>query len=231
MKAEHIGALMKTPLFRGINREELAAFLVCLGPKIEEYDRSEIIAMEGSPLAGVGCILSGEAVVVKENAAGDRIIMTVVHPGSLFGEMAAWSENPMWPATVIAQEPSAAIFLPVEKIAGQCSKSCHWHMQIVENMLRILAEKALALNKKVEYLAMKSMRGKLAAYFLEQARHSGSTTFTMPMSRNELADFLGVSRPSMSREMGRMRDEGIIDFHMATVKIKEINQLKSAADN
>ncbi len=231
MKAEYIATLMKTPLFNGISREEIASFLVCLNPRIQEYKKNEYISMEGSPFGGIGCVLSGEAAVIKENAAGDRIIMTVVRPGSLFGEMAAWSANPKWPATVMAQEPAVVLFLPADKIAGSCAKTCRWHTAVIENMLRILAEKALALNKKVEYLAMKTMRGKLAAYFLERARMAGNVTFTLPMNRNELADFLGVSRPSMSREMGRMRDEGIIDFHMATVKIKEINKLKEAADN
>lgn len=230
MKAEYITILMRTPLFQGICKEELAAFLVCLNPRIQEYGKGEYVALEGEALAGVGCVLSGEVSIMKENAAGDRIIMAVARPGSLFGEMAAWSSRRLWPASVQALEPTAVMFLPPDKIAGSCAKTCRWHAAIIENMLKILAEKALMLNKKVEYLAMKSMRGKLAAYFLEQARHTGSVTFSMPMNRNELADYLGVSRPSMSREMGRMRDEGIIDFHMATVKIKNLNLLKEMAE-
>jgi DNA-binding transcriptional regulator LsrR (DeoR family) len=46
------------------------------------------------------------------------------------------------------------------------------------------------------------------------------------MNRQQLADFLNVSRPSMSRELSRMRDEGIIDFHLSAVRILDIERLK-----
>jgi CRP-like cAMP-binding protein len=69
------------------------------------------------------------------------------------------------------------------------------------------------------------MREKLCRYLVEQSRASGSTMFTMDMNRNELADFLNVSRPSMSRELGRMRDEGLIDFYRGSVRILSLEQL------
>lgn len=229
MRAEHIAALSKTPLFGGIGREDLVSFLICLNPKIQEYAKNEIIALEGREFGGIGCVLSGEVAVSKENAAGDRIVMSVLRSGSLFGEMAAWSARPLWPATVQAREDSAVMFIPAEKISSPCPKACRFHAGIIQNMLKILSEKALALNRKVEYLAIKSMRGKLCAYFLEQQRQTGRQTFTMPLNRNALADYLGVSRPSMSREMGRMRDEGLIDFHLAAVKIRNMKAVRAAA--
>jgi CRP/FNR family transcriptional regulator, dissimilatory nitrate respiration regulator len=230
LKAETIITLLKTPLFAGIGKEDLANFLLCLNPRVQEFEKGEYIGLEGQALKGIGCVLSGEIAIIKETVAGDRNILTVVKPGSLFGEMAAWSVSPKWPATVQALENASVLFLPPDKIAGSCAKACRWHTVIIENMLRILAQKALMLNKKVEYLAMKTMRGKLSAYILENARSQGSTTFALPLNRNELADYLGVSRPSMSREMGRMRDEGIIDYHLATVKIKDINLLKESVE-
>lgn len=84
----------------------------------------------------------------------------------------------------------------------------------------------MMLNKKVEYLTIKSMRGKISTYLLEQYSREGDVTITMPLNRNQLSDFLNVSRPSMSREMSKMRDEGIIVFHLNEVKIMDIESLK-----
>lgn len=229
MKAEHVAILLKTPLFSGIGKEEMASFLICLNPKVQEYAKGEIIAIEGEPLCGIGCLLSGGTSVLKEGASGERNLLTVLKPGNLFGEMAAWSQDRRWPATVLAVEDASALFIQPEKLTGPCAKSCRWHTAIIGNMLRILSEKALGLNRKLDYMTIKSMRGKLATYFLEQKKRAGSQTFTMPLNRNELADYLGVSRPSMSREMGRMREEGIIDFHLSTVKIRNLAQIKTAA--
>ena len=97
-------------------------------------------------------------------------------------------------------------------------------------MLRIISEKALLLNRKVEYLAIKSLRGKICTYLLEQHQRTGMTTFMLPLKRCELADLLNVSRPSLSREMCKMRDEGIIDFHRSSIRIKNMEALKRSAE-
>jgi Mn-dependent DtxR family transcriptional regulator len=55
----------------------------------------------------------------------------------------------------------------------------------------------------------------------------GAATLMLPMNRNQLADFLNVSRPSMSRELSRMKDEGIIDYHLSSVKIMDLEELRA----
>jgi CRP/FNR family transcriptional regulator, dissimilatory nitrate respiration regulator len=98
------------------------------------------------------------------------------------------------------------------------------------NMLKIIANRALFLNKKIDYLSKKSLRGKIAAFLLEEYQNTNLNTFVLPFNRNELADFLNVSRPGLSREMGRMRDEGLLEFHKESVKLKDINALKRMAE-
>ncbi|MDI3535450.1 MAG: family transcriptional regulator, dissimilatory nitrate respiration regulator [Thermosediminibacterales bacterium] len=153
--------------------------------------------------------------------------MTLLKPGDMFGEMVAFSSQFQWPSTIQAQESCKAFFLGREKIVGECKKMCPWHRMLIQNMLRIISERALILNKKIEYLSIKSLRGKISAYLLEQYKNARNTTFTLPLNRNELAEFLNVSRPSMSREICRMRDEGIIDFHLSTVRIIDVEALKN----
>jgi CRP-like cAMP-binding protein len=68
---------------------------------------------------------------------------------------------------------------------------------------------------------MKGMREKLASYLLEQSEINSNMTFDLPINREALADYLNVSRPSMSRELGRMRDEGVIDFYRSSFIIRD----------
>ncbi|MCE5284723.1 MAG: Crp/Fnr family transcriptional regulator [Pelosinus sp.] len=222
--------LIKTPLFSNIGQTDLTNMLGCLDIKVKEYPKSHYIVSAGEPLSGIGILLSGEAAVIKENAAGSRIIMTILQPGGLFGEMPAFLPEAHWPASVYTQKSSSVLFLPPEKIVSGCQKLCPWHQTLTLNMLKIISEKALQLNKKVEYLSMKSMRGKLCAFFLEQYQKNANTTFTLPLKRNELADFLNVSRPSMSREMARMKEEGLIDFYLSSVRLLNIEKLRTMID-
>ena len=210
-------------LFDGIDVNDLSVMMGCLKPRICEYKKDEYIAIAGDKFESVGILLTGEAAIIKENVEGNRVVMAILQPGDMFGEMVVFSSNSIWPSTVVAQQDCKVFFLSKNKIIGQCERICPWHRTLILNMLKIVSERALKLNKKVEYLTIKSMRGKISIFLLDQYKKTGKTTFILPMNRNDMADFLNVSRPSMSREMSRMKDEGIIDYHLSTIKIKDID--------
>jgi len=222
--------LVKTSLFQDITTDDLNTMLGCLQPKLSEFSKNNYIAVAGDHFESMGILLSGKAALIKENAAGNRMMMAILKPGDIFGEAAVFSSKSVWPVTVVAQETCKTMFLPKQKILGECANLCIWHRMIIENMLKDISNKTLMLNKRMEYLSMKSMRGKLSSFLLEQYKTNGNHTFLLPMKRNELADFLNVSRPSMSREMCRMRDEGVIDFHRSSIQIKDMKSLKDMVE-
>lgn len=221
--------LMESPLFDGISANELDSMVHCLQPKVCTYKKNSYITIGGEPFTGLGILLTGEAAVIKENAAGSRNVMTVLKAGAIFGEMVAFSSKHTWPASVFAQTPCSVIFLPPDKITGNCANTCTSHTQLIKNMLSILSEKALLLNQKVEYLTISSLRGKISTYLLEQCKLADTKVFNLSLSRNDLANFLNVSRTALSREMGRMRDEGLIEFYRASIKIHDLETLKKIA--
>lgn len=222
--------LSKCKLFCSINEDELYAMLLCLKPKISQYKKGENITIEGNLFDGIGVLLSGSASITKENASGSRVILNIVGPTDMFGEIAAFSKTKIWPATVVAQEECMVMFLPPHLIVGDCEKLCKSHKTLINNMLEILSNRALMLNQKVKYLTIKSLRGRVCNLFLDQYNASGSITFMMPMNRNELAEFLNVSRPSLSREMAKMKNEGIIDFYRSSIRILDLDRIKAMAE-
>ncbi|NTV89921.1 MAG: Crp/Fnr family transcriptional regulator [Clostridiales bacterium] len=227
----YMESLMKNELFQGMIPGEVEGMLECLKPSMKRVRRNEYIALAGEGFTGLGIMLSGEAVVSRENASGSRVVMTHLEPGDMFGEMFAFSSQAKWPVNVQALTDSDAMFLSRDKIVGTCGKACEWHQGLILNLMSIISEKALMLNKKLEYVSIRSMRGKLSTYLVEQHKRSGGNSFMLPMKRDELADFLNVSRPSMSRELGRMKDEGVIDFHRSAVRITDLDELKRMADS
>ena len=221
MKIERnvLEALSVSPLFRDIMHEDINAMLHCLNPRLQRYKKGATIANFGDVFFGIGIVVEGEIVIAKESIAGNRTIMTVLKKGEMFGEMVSFSDKKVWPATVTAQSDCEVIFVSPEKVISQCDKMCHYHQKLIDNILRIMSKKALMLNRKVEYLSIRSLRGKLCAYLIEQSRQQEAKVFNLPMNRDELADFFNVARPSISRELSKMKDEGLIDFHKASFKI------------
>ena len=201
---------------------------MCICPKITSYKKKEYVTIAENRFTGIGIVLEGEVIVTKENAAGNRVIMAKLKEGDIFGEMMAFSGYDKWAATVVASTDCTVIFLPPEKIVGNCSNICRGHKLLIQNMLSLISKKALGLNRKVEYLVIKSIRRKISVYLLEQYNKTGRFTFIVPLKRNELAEFLNVSRPSLSREIIKMKEEGIIDFYRSTFKIIDIEGLKAS---
>lgn len=227
MFEKNIEIISKTVLFRGIDKSDIAEMLNCFGSRVLNYKRNDYIVSAGDAFESIGIVLKGEVTVSKENAAGNRVVMTVLKQGDIFGEMVAFSNQMQWPATVQAQDLCEIFFLPRGKIIGECDRMCQRHRMLIQNFLRIISERALMLNKKIEYMTIKSMRGKISTFLLEQYKKTGDANIMLQLNRNELADFLNVSRPSMSREMCKMRDEGIIDFHLTAFRILNIEALKA----
>ena len=82
----------------------------------------------------------------------------------------------------------------------------------------------------MDLLLLKGMREKLVTYLLSEAQHSASLSFTTNLNRNQLADYLNVSRTSMCRELSRMKDEGLIDYYQNSFKILDQKKLYEALD-
>ncbi|MBS7525730.1 Crp/Fnr family transcriptional regulator [Fusibacter paucivorans] len=226
--ANALETLQRTPIFDGITAKEISDMLSCLNPRIYAYEKGETIATSEDDFFGLGIILEGIVLVAKESLAGNRMIMSVLRQGDMFGEMACFSPNPKWPANISSQTEAEVLFISPERVISQCEKLCAGHQRLIRNLLRIMSTKAMLLNRKVDYLTLKTLRGKLCAFLIEEYKRSGSMMFMLQMNRDEIADFLNVTRPSVSRELGKMRDEGLIDYHKATFKILDYDKLRES---
>jgi CRP-like cAMP-binding protein len=98
------------------------------------------------------------------------------------------------------------------------------------NVLNILSDKALAMNRHLKHLSARNIRGKISSYLMEEYRDKGNTIFNIPMKRNELADYLNIPRPSLSREMSMMKKDGLLDYRGAWIEIKDIIALENYSE-
>ncbi len=221
--------LVGAELFSNIGDEDLKSMMLCFSPAIRKYKKGEIAVIAGDPLGGIGVVLDGDAEIARENAAGSRSIIAFISKGDTFGEIAAFAGQETWPSTVTVRKESLIMFIPPERFLGNCPRACGFHKTLIQNMLRILSEKAILLSKKAEYLGIKGMRAKLCTYLLEQRKINNSATFILPVNKNELADYLNVSRPSMSRELSRLRVEGVLDYYLSSVRLLDEDALRKMA--
>ena len=203
---------LRSPLFQSIKTEELHGMLGCFGYHIGAFKKGEIVAFEGEPLRHIGILLSGAVDMVKEDLWGSRTMLARMHRDELFGETFACGCDTQSVVTFLVSEDAQILFLPFDRVMHSCTMACQFHHQLVENMVRIIADKNRDLMRKVDILAKRTIREKLLTYLSIQAQVQGSRYFEIPFGRVERAEYLCVDRSALTRELTKMKADGLIDY-------------------
>lgn len=213
---EFFDILRECPLFDQIGDKSLDEMLGCLGAKKCSYKKGDTVLAEGDKAKYLGIVLKGSVQLVRVDYYGNRSILTSIEPPQLFGEAFAFAGLDSVPVDVIATEDTDILLTDAMHIARPCENACAFHRQMTLNLLQIVARKNLVLHRKIEITSKRSTREKLMTYLLLQAKKAGSSTFTIPYDRQELADYLGVERSGLSAEIGKLRNEKVLECRRST---------------
>ncbi|ETS93934.1 Crp/Fnr family transcriptional regulator [Veillonella sp. AS16] len=228
---QYMPILTQCPLFNNLGETELRSYLNNAKVIVHSYKKNEFVALSGDPMEGIGVILEGSTLLTRENVMGQRVIMANLDESAIFGEALLFSKHPLWPATIKAVKATKIMFIPLETFI-ETLPDCHQcQTKILSNLLQDLSEKAILLTRKVHYLTLKGMREKIFAYFTDLYNRQQSTTIHLPHNREQMAEVLNVSRTALSRELGRLRNEGIIDITGRNVTLKNIDEIEEFGFN
>ena len=208
---KYLKILKECPLFRDIESSNLLKMLTCLDAKVESFDKKYTIFSEGTPARYLGIVLTGSVQVVRIDYYGNRSILTELGSGQVFSEEFSCAGLPTIPVSVIADDPCDVMLIDCSHILHTCSNNCAFHQQLIFNLMKNLAEKAILFHQKVEIAAKRTTREKLMTYLMFQAKKAGSNRFRIPFDRQELADYLEVDRSGLSAEISKLRKEGVLE--------------------
>lgn len=220
-KQDHSGqSLTYCPLFRNMSQTEHDRFLDRNVKEVLTFKKGETIVMQGDPISSVMLLVMGSVrteMITMEGNILDIDIMEAVIP---LAPSFIYGERNIYPFDVIAVEP--CIFLKISKEAWLEEMSNN--KQMLTNFLTMNADLTLYLTSKLQMISLKSLRKKLATFFLEKTT-AESGTFTLKRSRTQLAEFFGVQRQSLARSLKEMEDDGIIKLDGRKVTIIDRNKL------
>ena len=203
-------ALMQVALFQSLDLNELQALMRCMNPTIRQFGRGDYLFHAGDPAGSLTILLEGSVHVLHEDYWGNRTIVARLAAGELFGEAFSYAQVEHIPVSVQAAEPTHAAYFDIQRLGTTCSNACPHHSRIIHNLLHALAEKAVMLTEKNEIISQRTTREKVMAYLSAYAHEQQTEDFTIPFSRQELAEYLAVDRSNLSRELSRMQQEGIL---------------------
>ncbi len=203
---------IQSALFEGISLQDRRALLACMGYRVKTFSKGSFVALEDENINQIGIILSGTVDMVKEDLWGNRTMLLRLKKNEVFGETFACGEEQNSAVTFVASQSAEILFMPFCRVMRSCTMSCEFHHRISGNLVGIMANKNRELMRKVEVVTKRTTREKLLAYLSIQGQLQGTSTFDIPLSRVELAEYLCVDRSAMSRELMKMKQDGLIEY-------------------
>lgn len=210
----YIDFLMAISLFKGLEKEKLAQLL---GQEafIQKFTSGQTIYLQNEKASTMDIILDGRVLVQKIDENGNVLSIVSLEKGDMLGGNLIFSNNNEYPMTLIAKMDTKLLRMKKDVILNLCQMD----KGFLNNLLELLSDKALVLTTKIHSLARKTIREKIMEFLILETNKQGSRTIILPFSKKELADRFGVERPSLQRELKKMKAEGIIDYNSKAITL------------
>lgn len=216
------GILKDCILFKGLNNVEILELLSKAQYTVKLYKRDEVVAVEEEECRALAIVIEGEVHIQKIYASGKTVTLARLGPGKIFGEAIIFSNTRVYPATVVAAVDTRIMYITKEDIIN----FCRFNPVVLENFMRLLSNKILMLNRKIKELSLETLRHKVCNFILEEYNKQKNLTLKLNLSRKAMAEQMGVQRPSLSRELIRLKNEGFINFNKNSLTIKDLEGLE-----
>lgn len=218
--ADNIKELLKCDLFSFINEGEIIDILDKLNVKETKFLKGDVLAMQDEPCNRLVILTSGSVKAEMTDPSGKVVKVEDISAPSPLAILFLFGVNNRFPVQATAREDVTALVIPKNSVLKMLQMNEH----ILENYLNISAIYASKLSKKLHFMSFRTIRQKIALYLLDLMKE-GNTLVEMDRTQNSLAEFFGVSRPSLAREMYNMQEDGLIEVNRKHIHILDKHKL------
>lgn len=206
-------------LFSALSEPDFSRALGLFSARVATYKKGEILRAMGMPFSTFGLVLSGTVQVFSLDMDGEPQMMANVGAGESFGESLAYLKTEESPVNVIAATDASVLWLDIATLCTRTAEGDAFALAISERFSSVLALRALFQNDRIQILSKPKIRDRLVTFLSQCERRFGSRTFIIPFDRASLAVYLGVNRTALSRELAKMKNEGMIDFFRSSFRL------------
>ena len=204
--------LKNHPLFQGLSESDINQLHHAACMRSQAFEKNQTVFHAGDRICEIGIVQTGTVYIEMIDLWGNKSILSSISPGQIFAETYALCCEPLQ-VDVIAAAPSEILFLNLDLLTRSFPAERSCRDAIMQNLLAICVQKNLILSNRIFCTTPKTVRGRLLVYLSSESAKAGATSFTIPFDRQGLADYLNLDRSALSKELGRMKKEGILDFH------------------
>lgn len=216
--------LRKLVFFSGIEDEKIDVISRLMIQK--KYNKGSIIFTEGEPSEGIYFVKKGRIKIYKNASDGKEHIINIMNTGDVFAEACLFSKMP-YPASSEAIEDSETLMIKRKDI----EELLNMHPEISVEIIKVMAERLIMVSRQIESLALKDAYGKTAALIVQLFQSQNKNLengmeITIDLSRQEMANMVGLTRETLTRAMSKLKNDGLIDIVRNNIIILDIDSIK-----
>ena len=218
-----LSALQTCILFENKTKDEIEYLLSRTIYRIDSFKRNEVIFSHDQSADIMGIILNGAVDIQKFFPSGKVVTIARTNSPSLIGESVIFSDAKHYPNALTAYKQCEILFIHRNEVIKLFSLD----NQIMSNFLKSVSNSRLLLEQKIGILSLNSIQERIVCYLIHEYQNlDNSNIIRLPFSKKVWAEYINVSRTSLSRELKKMEQNGIITFKKGNIKIENLKRLK-----
>jgi len=204
-----------TPLMKSLPHEDMEYYLDTKKFKVVSYIKNSVIHLDGQPCSNLEVILSGKVVVDRIDESGDLLTISEFYSGDILGGNLLFSKNPYYPMTVSSVLPSDILEIDRELLFELFCKNSAF----LKSFLEFISDHAFILGDKIKHYVNKTIRESILSYLDYESKKQNSQTIKLSLTKKALAEKIGIQRTSLSRELAKMKKDGLIEYSADSIEL------------
>ena len=200
--------LKQIDLVKSFDANQLESLLQAKGNKVNSYEKNNIVHFVGDICENLEIILSGEVAVERIDESGKLMTIAEFFDGDILGGNLLFSKNPCYPMTVTAKKPTIILEISKRQLFDLFASS----LDFLKSYLAYISDHSVILGDRIKHYVNRTIRECIISYLDYESKKQESSTIKLTISKKALAERIGVQRTSLSRELAKMRNEGLIEF-------------------
>ncbi len=210
-------------LFQCFSKEELLALFNDNNHKISQYRKNSMIHFESERCLTLDIVLKGTVLIQRIDENGNVLTITEFNIGDVIGGNLLFTNNNLYPMTIIAKSDITILHIQKDFILDLCQNNKNFLVEFIKS----ISDKTFILTSKIKTISLKSLRQSIIDFLSYEYYSHNSTKINLNMTKKELAERLGVQRTSLSRELNKMKRDGLVDYNKYSITIKDLNIVKN----
>lgn len=217
----YIDAILSTDLFNGFSKDGLIHLFKSSSYRLTKYEKGQIIHIQNELCESMDMILEGKLSVQKIDEGGNVLKVAVFSGGDILGANLLFSNSNSYPMTIVSESKTVILHIYKELILELSQKNINF----MASLLTVISNKTLVLTDKIDAISLKTIRQRINDFLKYEYHVQKSNVIKLNISKKDLAERLGIQRTSLSRELNKMRKDGLIDYDSRTITVRDVKYL------